>query len=34
MDWWKNVEEGYHFLNREGYSQIAVIGITLGEFLH
>jgi carboxylesterase len=29
-DWWRSVEEGYYYLNREGYSQIAVIGISLG----
>jgi carboxylesterase len=29
-DWWRSVEEGYDYLNREGYRQIAVIGISLG----
>lgn len=29
-DWWRSVEEGYDYLNREGYLQIAVIGISLG----
>src|SRR5690625_216619 len=32
-DWWRSVEEGYSFLNRQGYSQIAVIGISLGGLL-
>lgn len=30
IDWWKNVEESYQLLKREGYSQIAVVGISLG----
>ncbi|MEH7237654.1 alpha/beta hydrolase [Bacillus sp. JJ1562] len=29
-EWWRSVEEGYHFLIKEGYAQIAVIGISLG----
>jgi carboxylesterase len=29
-DWWKSVEEGYHFLKNEGYQYIAVIGVSLG----
>lgn len=29
-DWWRSVEEGYHFLIKEGYAQIAVIGVSLG----
>lgn len=29
-DWWKSVEEGYHFLKSEGYQHIAVIGVSLG----
>lgn len=29
-DWWKNVEEGYHFLKKEGCESIAVIGVSLG----
>ncbi len=33
IDWWKSVEEGYHYLNREGYSQIVVVGISLGGVL-
>lgn len=29
-EWWRSVEKGYHFLIKEGYAQIAVIGISLG----
>ncbi|MCY8519582.1 alpha/beta hydrolase [Bacillus atrophaeus] len=29
-DWWKSVEEGYHFLKNKGYKHIAVIGVSLG----
>ncbi|MFJ7637680.1 alpha/beta hydrolase [Peribacillus sp. NPDC097225] len=29
-EWWKNVVDGYRFLKKEGYEDIAVVGISLG----
>ncbi|WNS78308.1 alpha/beta fold hydrolase [Domibacillus sp. DTU_2020_1001157_1_SI_ALB_TIR_016] len=29
-DWWQDVLEGYHFLRKEGYEDIAVAGVSLG----
>ncbi|WP_042351619.1 alpha/beta hydrolase [Bacillus massiliigorillae] len=29
-DWWQDVIDGYHFLKNEGFSEIAVAGISLG----
>ncbi len=29
-DWWRSVEEGYHFLKKEGHQHIAVVGLSLG----
>ncbi|MCY8952449.1 alpha/beta hydrolase [Bacillus cereus] len=29
-DWWKSVEEGYHFLKTAEYQYISVIGVSLG----
>lgn len=29
-DWWKDVIEGYHFLQEEGYDEIAACGLSLG----
>lgn len=32
-DWWKSAEDGYRFLEKEGYRHIAVIGVSLGGLL-
>lgn len=29
-DWWQDVVKGYHFLQTEGYEEIAVAGVSLG----
>ncbi|GIN19737.1 MAG TPA: carboxylesterase [Bacillus bacterium] len=29
-DWWKDVMDGYEFLKRQGYEEIAVAGLSLG----
>ena len=29
-DWWQDVVESYHFLKEQGYSEIAVAGLSLG----
>jgi carboxylesterase len=29
-DWWKDVMDGYHFLKKKGYQEIAAAGLSLG----
>lgn len=32
--WWKDAEAGFHYLQARGYQNIAVIGVSMGGYLH
>lgn len=32
--WWEDAEAGFHYLQARGYQNIAVIGVSMGAYLH